>query len=526
MSRMKKMLISGLLLGALMYGCSDNKAESFDKKADIIPFQILTRDTAITLSYENAEPIRLSWERARTQGGTVGVFYEVQFADEKKDFQDPVMILNPGSLGYAIFIDIKQAEIDSIARKIGIQSGGTGNIYWRIKATTGVSEYISSAYKMAVTRPVEGINNVFISRAKQLMTSLIKLYLGKSARDCWNNYYPNATGPYWNGDATVWGQGAGFSGYVAIREVSAGISGIGEEYGNMTDRMFNSINRFITTDNNMQAYAVYPANGNDRYYDDNVWIGLDMIDLYSQTKEQRFLDKAIMVWNYLMTGYDDACGGGVYWREIPVLKTGKNTCSSAPAAVLGCKLYNMTGDKAYLNRAIELYEWLSKYLRDPEDDLYWDSIHPDMSVVKNKYSYNSGQPMQAACLIYKITGDEKYLADAQRIAKSAYKKWFMAFHSDALGEDFNILKPDHVWFQSILLRGLIELYRIDGNREYVTAYEKTLSNAWLTDCRNKETNLLNSDFRGINAQTQWDILHEGAIVEMLSKLGMLVKDGL
>lgn len=186
----------------------------------------------------------------------------------------------------------------------------------------------------------------------------------------------------------------------------------------------------------------------------------------------------------------------------------------------------MTGDKAYLNRAIELYEWLSKYLRDPEDDLYWDSIHPDMSVVKNKYSYNSGQPMQAACLIYKITGDEKYLADAQRIAKSAYKKWFMAFHSDALGEDFNILKPDHVWFQSILLRGLIELYRIDGNREYVTAYEKTLSNAWLTDCRNKETNLLNSDFRGINAQTQWDILHEGAIVEMLSKLGMLVKDGL
>lgn len=101
------------------------------------------------------------------------------------------------------------------------------------------------------------------------------------------------------------GQGAGFLGYVAIREVSAGISGIGEEYGNMTDRIFNSINRFITTDNNMQAYAVYPANGNDRYYHDNVWIGLDMINSYSQTKEQRFLDKAVMVWNYLMAGYDD-----------------------------------------------------------------------------------------------------------------------------------------------------------------------------------------------------------------------------
>jgi len=156
----------------------------------------------------------------------------------------------------------------------------------------------------------------------------------------------------------------------------------------------------------MQAYAVYPANGNDRYYDDNVWIGLDMIDLYSQTKEQRFLDKAIMVWNYMMTGSDDVCGGGIYWREIPMQKTSKNTCSTAPIAVLGCKLYNITGNKAYLNKAIKLYEWLRKYLRDPEDDLYWDSVHPDMSIAKSKYSYNSGQPMQAACLIYKITGDE------------------------------------------------------------------------------------------------------------------------
>lgn len=56
--------------------------------------------------------------------------------------------------------------------------------------------------------------------------------------------------------------------------------------------MFNSINRFITTDNKRSAYAVYPQNGNERYYDDNVWIGLDMAELYEQTKENRFLEKA------------------------------------------------------------------------------------------------------------------------------------------------------------------------------------------------------------------------------------------
>lgn len=96
-------------------------------------------------------------------------------------------------------------------------------------------------------------------------------------------------GPYWDGDAVVWDQGAGLSGYVALRGASIGVSAYEKKYADLTDRMFNSINRFITTDNKRSAYAVYPQNGNERYYDDNVWIGLDMAELYEQTKENRFL---------------------------------------------------------------------------------------------------------------------------------------------------------------------------------------------------------------------------------------------
>lgn len=365
---------------------------------------------------------------------------------------------------------------------------------------------------------------VFMQRADELMTSVIDLYFGKSPRYCWNSYYPNVTGPYWDGDAVVWGQGGAFSGFVAIREAARGIERFESKYVDMTTRMYNSINQFITDDNGINAYSVYPSNGNERFYDDNVWIGLDMVDLYSQTQETRFLEKAIMVWNYLMSGYDETCGGGIYWREIPA-STSKHTCSTAPTAVLGCKLYQLTKDDKYLDKAVELYRWLKQTLQDTEDYLYWDNISDKMEIAKDKFTYNSGQPMQAACLLYELTEDMQYLTDAQNIARSAYKKWFIPFDSDALNESFNILEPGHVWFQAIMFRGFLELYKIDKDRTYVTAYEKTLANAWLTDCRNKKTNLLNDDFRGGTTQSKWDVLYEGACVEMLARLASLERDG-
>lgn len=379
-----------------------------------------------------------------------------------------------------------------------------------------------SAKETIFATPYQPVS-AFLERADELMTSMLKLYFGKSPRDCWNDCYPNATGPFWDGDAVVWGQGGGLSGFVAIRKASLGMELYEGKYTDMTDRMYNSINRFITSDNGKYAYGVYPANGNERFYDDNVWIGLDMVDLYIQTRETRFLEKAIMVWNYLMTGYDETCGGGIHWREIPATAT-KHTCSTAPTVVMACKLYQLTKEDKYLDRAIQLYQWLKDVLQDPEDYLYWDNVNNEMEVSKEKFTYNSGQPMQAACLLYQITGDMQYLADAQHIAQSAYERWFIPFNSDVLEESFRILEPGHVWFQAILLRGYLELYKIDKDRTYVTAYEKTLTHAWLTDCRNKKTSLLNDDFRGGTTQTSWKLLYEAACVEMMARLALLEHD--
>jgi rhamnogalacturonyl hydrolase YesR len=365
---------------------------------------------------------------------------------------------------------------------------------------------------------------LFLERADMLMSSLIDLCFGKSPRDCWNTRYPNATGPYWDGDAVVWGQGSGLSGFVALRNAAIGTE-YEAKYTAMTDRMYNSINRFITTDNNLNAYAVYPQNGNQRFYDDNVWIGLDMAELYRQTGESRFLEKAEMVWDYLMVGNTSSAGGGILWREIPAYSN-KHTCSTAPAAVLGCKLYEITKEEKYLNKAKELYAWLKQYLQDPSDHLFYDNITPGMVVDKAKYSYNSGQPMQAACLLYNITGEQKYLEDAAQIAISAHRRWFSLYNSKELGEEFYRINGDHAWFFAIMFRGFIELYKIDKRRTYINSFEKSMLQAWESECRDRATNLLSNRYFVNQTQTSWEVLHEGGFVEMLAQLAALEKEGL
>jgi hypothetical protein len=363
----------------------------------------------------------------------------------------------------------------------------------------------------------------FLSRADTLWNSFFKLYWSISGALRWHGAYPKSDG-YWNGDAVVWGQGEGLAAFLSMREATSD-SEYGGDLQAYDNTMFDGINSFITNDNGIAAYAVYPASGNDRYYDDNAWIGLDMIKWYNLTKDDRYLEKAKMVWNYLMKGNTSTCGGGILWKEYPSPTTTKHTCSTAPAAVLGCRLFMATGDSSYLNKAEELYAWLKKCLQDPDDHLYWDNINPDMKVSKNKYSYNSGEPMEAAALLYKITKEGKYLADAQEIARSAYEKWFKPFHSNILNEDFSILSPGDCWFNTVMFRGYLALYDMDNNRTYIDALQKTMKHAWLSSCRNKDTNLLNDgDFSGAQSQTSWDMLQQGACVELMADLAQLEKN--
>lgn len=389
--------------------------------------------------------------------------------------------------------------------------------------------------------PGQELTTMF-DRAASLMATLKNNFFGKTPSGGWQATWPFPSGRY-DGDATVQGQAAGIAAFLAMREAAKGTE-LEATYTALDDSVFAGVQHYLQGDSYIYgdtlvyAYSVYPETKTDRYYGDNAYVGINMVDWYMQTKEQRYLDQAKVVWNYLSKyGWDDRCGGGILFQELQSQTKTKNTCSTAPTAVFCCKMYQATGEQKYLDFAIKCYDWLIEVMQDPYDSyLFKDNVTPDErnpttidknKTVDTKYSYNSGQPLQAACLLYKITGEQKYLDQARVIAKGAHKRWFASYLSMELDLYINIFIPGNFWFHAMMSRGFFELYSIDKDPTYINDIQHSMLHAWTCNTVHQPNNLLNDDDmtgEGI-LKTNWEIVQEGAIAEVFARLAKLEREG-
>lgn len=307
-----------------------------------------------------------------------------------------------------------------------------------------------------------------------------------------------------------------FSG--TLSAVTALMESLPEYEDTLRRRVLPGLREYFDERRKPEAYSSYivsepPA---DRYYDDNIWIGIDFVDLYRITSDKWYLERAGDIWHFVESGTDDVLGGGIYWCEQK--KSSKNACSNAPGAVFALKLYLATNEREYLDRGRELYEWTKKTLIDTSDNLYFDNIGLDGKIIKWKFAYNSGEMMKAAALLYDITGDNSYLCDAQRIAEGCYGRFFTDYELPD-GRTVRIIKKGNAWFQSVMVRGFIELYGIDGESKYLDAVRNTLDVAWKFG-RSPE-GLFNSDYTGrIQDNRKW-LLTQCAMTEMYARIALL-----
>lgn len=254
----------------------------------------------------------------------------------------------------------------------------------------------------------------------------------------------------------------------------------------------------------------------DRFYDDNIWIGIDYTDLFSMTSKEDYLQKAKQIWDFVISGNDDVLGGGIYWCEET--KNEKNTCSNAPAAVFAFKLFDVTQDSSYYAKGLELYQWTKENLQDPTDYLYLDNIKLNGQIDSTKYAYNSGQMIQASVQLYNITNDSNYLEEAKNIAESAYN-FFFENYTPSNHKQFNILKKGNVWFSAVMLRGYIELYKADKNRKYIDCFKDNLNYAW--DHARESNGLFNDDFAGQTKDDRKWVLTQAAMIEMYARIAAI-----
>jgi predicted alpha-1,6-mannanase (GH76 family) len=176
-------------------------------------------------------------------------------------------------------------------------------------------------------------------------------------------------------------------------------------------RIIASLQVYATTDGAFHARTIRSL----RYYDDNNWVALDLLDAYALLHDQDDLTLAERVFAFLVSGWDAKHGGGIIWADG---HPDRPTVSTAPAITVGLRLAAVTHQASYRAWAQRLYDWENSTMRAP-NGLYWDHIQADGKIDKDIVSYNQGVMIDANVAFAALTAQGHYLAEARRIADAA-----------------------------------------------------------------------------------------------------------
>lgn len=218
---------------------------------------------------------------------------------------------------------------------------------------------------------------------------------------------------------------------------------------------------------NQGGYDVLPApKPLDRYYDDNAWMVLALVETHEILGDKKYLDWAKEALDFTLSG--EAKEGGIYWRESD--RASRNTCSNAPSAAACLAVYKHTKDAKLLAKARELFAWTRKHLQDPADGLYWDALGNDGKLEKTKWSYNTALMIRTAAELRNL--DPKFIdaEDLDRMIQASHKRWFAKGRYDDVGRFAHLLLEG--WLAAgnrklDYLSALEDLHRIRNPREFV-----------------------------------------------------------
>lgn len=244
----------------------------------------------------------------------------------------------------------------------------------------------------------------------------------------------------------VWLQSVMFSNLVAAARSDP------ETYGPLLKKYFIALDAYWDVKVKIPGYEAAPTrgNGDDKYYDDNEWLAISFLEAYESDRDPRYLTRADETMKFVLSGWDDASGGGIWWHQGHKDGT-KNACSNGPAAV-GClrlARFRESEARALVDRAEQIVAWTIGALQ-AEDGLFDDRrVVATGEVKRGKLTYNSALMLRALLGLYRTTGKKEHLEKARRIGKAA--DWF-------LDEKTGVYR-DAVRYAHFMVEADLELYR-------------------------------------------------------------------
>ena len=202
------------------------------------------------------------------------------------------------------------------------------------------------------------------------------------------------------------------------------------------------------------GWAWYPGErrANVRtYFDDAGWFGIAYLDAYEVTRERAFLRDAASVFRVILESAWDDYHGGTWWDSRHHHKTAEPL---AAAALVGVRLYRLTGKPLYLAGVRKLLAFANQWMWNAERRLYQTSHW-----VETVLNYVQGMMIGVQLELCRLHSRPR-CARAQRLARAS-----------------RVAFPDrYEWSaptDAIYLRFMLDLYRHDGDvRWYGAAYRK------------------------------------------------------
>lgn len=205
----------------------------------------------------------------------------------------------------------------------------------------------------------------------------------------------------------------------------------------------------------------------NKFYDDEGWWALGWIDAYDLTGDKRYLAVATAIFRDMTTGWDNTCGGGLWWTRD---RNYKNAIANELFLSVAARLANRSNGrrrKGYVKWADREWNWLQHSAMVEDDHLFSDGLDSAChEKTHKKWSYNQGVVLGGLAELSRIPGHPDALAQAETIADSA-----MLHLSDKNGILHESCEPacsaDGTQFKGIFVRNLAQLNQRSPQPRYV-----------------------------------------------------------
>ena len=242
--------------------------------------------------------------------------------------------------------------------------------------------------------------------------------------------------------------------------------------------------------------------GGTKFYDDNEWVGIELVRTYKLTHNSAALGSAEAIMAFVMAGWDAsvelACPGGVPFSNS-LENTERNTVTDGPGAELALELYGLTGQPQYLQFAEMAYEWVRACLLQ-SNGLYADHINPQGKVADTFWSYNQGSMIGAGVLLYQATHNAGYLYQARQTAKAA-----LAYYT------LEQLNSENPFFVSVYFRNMLYLDSVTHDPPGPKVAQTYVNYAW-------QRLRLNNDLFVHGSPPAGELLDQAALVQIYGLL--------